>query len=74
MRALIQQLQDTANGGSLRYMIIGPGCSSAAVLIAETAPFYQLTQVRIVTAGFLVNVLRMVWVWYGPVARVQELL
>jgi len=45
---MIRQLQDTVNGGMVRYMIIGPGCSSAAILIAETAPFYQLTQVRII--------------------------
>ena len=34
-------------GGRIHHMIIGPGCSGGAITIAETAPFYHLTQVRV---------------------------
>lgn len=38
-RSFINQL------GVTRHMIIGPGCSSGAVTVAEISPFYNLTQV-----------------------------
>lgn len=43
IRAFIDQLRDM---NVTRHMIIGPGCSGGATIIAETAPFYQLTQVN----------------------------
>lgn len=39
VRSFISQLQTT------RYMIIGPGCSTGALPIAEISPFWNLTQV-----------------------------
>ena len=40
-RAFITQLGER----DVRHMIIGPGCSSGAVTVAENAPFRSLTQV-----------------------------
>ena len=42
-RAFITQLGER----DVRHMIIGPGCSSGAVTVAENAPFRSLTQVII---------------------------
>ena len=42
-RAFITQLGER----DVRHMIIGPGCSSGAVIVAENAPFRSLTQVSI---------------------------
>ena len=44
VRAFIDQIRDDS---MIRHMIIGPGCSTGAVTIAETVPFYNLTQVRL---------------------------
>ena len=48
-RSFIDQL------GVIRHMIIGPGCSSGAVTVAEISPFYNLTQVLITSAGLMVQ-------------------
>lgn len=45
VRAFIDQLREESLRNVTRHMIIGPGCSSGAITVAETAPFYQLTQV-----------------------------
>ena len=43
IRSLISQLMERET--QVRYMIVGPGCSTGALITAETAPFYSLTQV-----------------------------
>ena len=48
-RAFISQLPER------RHMIIGPGCSSGAVTVAEISPFYNLTQVDMSAAHLLTH-------------------
>ena len=53
-----------------RHMIIGPGCSSGAVTVAENAPFRSLTQVSISIILYLavvnvrINTVTIVWMAY----------
>ena len=42
-------------------MIIGPGCSVGAVLTAETAPFYSLTQVVICIVAYCTTIVAEEW-------------